>query len=221
MARSRAASPTTLLAVAAVLLLTAAAGAQTLVGDCDRNGTVEKREVIRAIQMALGRRNGTGCAALDANADGRTGIAEVLRAVSLTQTVSIPSVVGRYEGSGQTVNQCSDPSYDSINPIAVVVVSIDEQEGAAFRGEVFEPAKEGAIGLQGHVAANGDLSGSFAFRAAPPRPLRAAHHLFTYQGAFTGRARDGSLGLELDGTYEAETLECRIRMTVATERLAP
>lgn len=51
-------------------------------GDCDGNGTVTVAEVLRALNIALGRRPLSDCVAADLNGDGRIVVSEILAAVN-------------------------------------------------------------------------------------------------------------------------------------------
>ena len=54
---------------------------QQCAGDCDGNGQVTIGELVRGVNIALGRAAVDGCIAFDGNADGTVSVAELVRAV--------------------------------------------------------------------------------------------------------------------------------------------
>jgi hypothetical protein len=51
-------------------------------GDCNGDGMVSIAELIRAVNIALGRENVASCSAADGNGDGLIGVSELIRAVN-------------------------------------------------------------------------------------------------------------------------------------------
>lgn len=60
---------------------TAAVRAQPLVGDCDESLAVDVSDLVRGINIVLGRRPVADCASLDVDADGRVTVDELIAAV--------------------------------------------------------------------------------------------------------------------------------------------
>ncbi len=69
-----------------VLLIGGPAAAQTCPGDCDGNGSVAIAELIRAVNIALGRAAISTCSAADRGGDGTVSIAELIAAVNSALT---------------------------------------------------------------------------------------------------------------------------------------
>jgi len=62
------------------------AGATTCVGDCNNDMTVSAAELLKGIDIALGRLGLSACKPFDVRADGRVSIDELVRGVKDAQT---------------------------------------------------------------------------------------------------------------------------------------